>query len=162
VSIVREYKIGRELSDEECLKPLAVLKPKEFGDLVIRRSNVWHGNITNVPRHFKYSGWLSWGYAGVGPYDLGLNVLYHYSGEDERFARQWLHVFVAEVVQKLPIDKPMRIDGEFLKSWVETKRTRPLEESTIYGGSFEGGTFAGGHLIWDNDGNAILAPAEIA
>lgn len=159
---VREYKIGHELNAEECAKPLRVLKQNEFSDLVVRRSNVWHGNVSNVARRFKYSQWLNWGYAGQGPYDLGLNVLYHYSGEDEKFTRLWLHVFIAEVIQALPMDKPMRIDGTFLNSWVEDKRTCAMDEAIIYGDSFTGATLSPGHLIWDNDGKEIFAPLEIA
>lgn len=50
-----EFLIGRELTAEECLQPLKILKSKEKGDLIIRRSNSWPGKISNVPRRFSYS-----------------------------------------------------------------------------------------------------------
>lgn len=132
------------------------MQPGEKGDLIVRRSNAEYGNVTNVPRRLGLSGFVNWGYLGTGPHDLALNVLYHYSDQNEEFARGFAGHFVEEVVSKLEMNVAMRIDGGFISKWVsERLEARPESSITI-------GELAPDHMAWDNDHKLILAPSEVA
>ncbi len=131
------------------------MKPGEKGDLIIRRANVGHGNVSNVHKRFGLSQDINWGYTGTGPHDLALNVLFHFSDQNEAFARAFAGDFVEDVVQYLE-QVPQRITGEFLKSWVaERMALAPQTPMTC-------GELCPSHLAWDNDKKLVIAPMEIA
>jgi len=159
---VREYLIGSELTVAECQKPLKLLKPGEKGDLILKRANVWNGLISNVPRRFRVADtFAAWGYTGTGAHDLAVNVLYHYSDGDEKFARENTGAFLLDVVAKLPQDKAMRINGDFLIQWVAEKKI-PRIDKPSEPRALTYGRLSPSHMMWDNDGEAILTPTEIA
>lgn len=159
----REYLIGHELTGEECQKPLTLLKPGEKGDLILKKANVWNGLISNVPRRFLEAlTFAAWGYKGTGAHDLAINVLYHFSDGDEKFAREYAHWFLLDVVCKLPEGTPMRINADFLIKWVADKRNQAIDESSELHAPMMYSRLSPDHLMWDNDGQSILTPAEIA
>ena len=160
---VHEYLIGHELTAEECQKPIKVLKPGEKGDLILRRANVWNGLVSNVPRRFLEAlTFAAWGYKGTGAHDLAINVLYHFGDGDEKFAREYARWFLLDVVCKLPQDKPLLIDGDFLIKWVSEKRSQPIDESSELHAPMKYARLCPSHMMWDVHGQAILTPAEIA
>lgn len=159
----REYLIGHELNYDGCQKPLRLLKPGEKGDLILRKANVWNGLISNVPRRFLEAlTFAAWGYCGTGAHDLAINVLYHFSDGDEKFAREYARWFLLDVVCKLPQSTPMQINGEFLIKWVEDKRNQLIDEASELHAPMMYSRLSPSHMMWDNDGQSILTPAEIA
>lgn len=132
------------------------MKPGEKGDLIIRRANAGHGNVSNVHKRFGLSQDISWGYAGTGPHDLALNVLFHFSDQNEEFARAFAGGFVEDVVQHLEQSVPQRIDGAFLTNWVNERLSREPETAIT------SGELCPAHLAWSNDRKLVLAPTEIA
>ncbi len=160
---VPEYLIGYELTADERKVPLKILKHGEKGDLILRRANVWNGLVSNVPRRFLHAlTFAAWDYTGTGPHDLAINVLYHYSDGDEKFAREYARWFVLDVVAKLPQDKALRIKSDFLIKWLAEKRTRPIDETSELHSPMRYAKLIPSHLMWDNNGQAILTPTEIA
>ncbi len=159
---VREYLVGRELTDEECQQAVRLLKPGEKGDLILKRSLKWGGYISNVPRRIQNGWFVAWGYSGTGAFDLALNVLYHFSGQNEAFTRKFARLFVIEVVSKLPMSQAIRLDERFVSSWVEQKMNASEDQLSHIGAPYVSGVLSADHLVWDNSFQQILAPAEIA
>jgi len=155
---VKEYLIGRELTQLECKEPLKILRPGDKGDLKLRCSNVWAGNISNIPRRLCVSLDVNWGYNGTGPFDLALNVLFHYSGGDEAFTYHYARLFVKEFIGFLPKDTPLVVYSEAIVRWVNDKKALP---ATYSGARPAVVDICPGHLAWDNEGEKILSPGQV-
>ena len=82
------------------------------------RSQVGAGDNTNVPYVFKDADWMLWGYSGGGPQDFAINILYHFTGGDEEFARLYALDFVVEVISMLPHDKCGTLKARTILNWI--------------------------------------------
>lgn len=96
-----------------------LLQPKEFSDVKFYcRSQLGQGPNTNVPRAFRYAKWMLWGYMGDSTMDFSINILYHFTGGDEDFARNYAHDFLEEVVSMLPEDTCGVLKARSILNWI--------------------------------------------
>ncbi len=136
----------RALSELECEKPIQVLIEGELGDVILRPS-AWSyekGNVSNVPYRLKDAWWFEWGYSGGGPRDAALNILFHFTGGDEHFARGFTLDFVEEVLAKIPNRMAASICHKSILSWIENKRGK---KSKL--GSFDYGELSPKGMTWE-------------
>lgn len=95
--------------------------------MILRESHERHqGWISNIPYRYKLAWWHEWGYVGTGPFDLSINILYHFTGK-EYFARGWCKDFVVEVLAKLPHRVSVRVPHSVIEDWIEKKWARSCQ-----------------------------------
>ena len=136
----------RALNEEEKCQPISVLADGELADVVLRPSVYaqQRGNVSNVPYRFKFGWWYEWGYMGNGPCDTAINILYHFSGQDEQFARAYTLEFIKDVLEKIPNRTAISISKNFILSWIEVRREKPSSF-----GNFELGQFSPNGHTWE-------------
>lgn len=89
------------------------------GDVVCRREG--NKKFMNVPQTIVQHSptGLEWGYAGSGPADFALNVLYMFT-KDKQFADRWHQDFKFAFIAKLPREGG-EIKGEDISKWIASK-----------------------------------------
>lgn len=148
--------IYRELRRSECEEPVALLKKGEKANIVLRASNVGHGNISNVPKRISYAWFYTWGYSGMGPYDLAMNILFHWTGDFD-FAVYWSGDLVGEFIGQLENRTALELSGDYISRWVEGKRA-------IKSDGFQKGHSANlcpKEYVWNNEFKMILRPSVL-
>ena len=91
--------------------------PIPLGDIHLSRRGDGTA-ITNVPHAIVYHSptGLEWGYAGSGPAELALNVLYHYLG-DKDLAFEHHQQFKFEMIASFSKDGGI-ISKEAIEEWI--------------------------------------------
>jgi hypothetical protein len=74
---------------------------------------------------------MEWGYAGSGPADFALNILYHFT-QDEAFSQSNHQDFKFHFVGGLPRGGA-RIPGAAIREWIETRHAVETPESSSVG-----------------------------
>lgn len=143
---VCEKKEGGQLSivPEDPYTVMLPLCDPAVGDVVVRREAI-HNSPSGSPRLIEYKvevfkyfniphtikrhspTGMDWGYAGSGPADLALNILYHFYPSRE-FADRWHQDFKDACIVSLPKEGGI-ISGSFIHDWI---RTKCVEETIAY------------------------------
>lgn len=98
------------------------LRPMLLGEVTLKRDG--DGNaITNVPhvvsRHNKGNPPnYEWGYAGTGPRELAMNILYHY-GIEEPEADYFSRHFVDDILGRIERKTGGNISEQVIQEWIE-------------------------------------------
>lgn len=90
------------------------------GDVVVRRDGATkYMNISQTLVYHSPTG-LEWGYAGSGPGDFALNILYHFT-HDKEFAMAHHQKFKFQFVAGLDSNEGI-IKGDEIRKWIEEHR----------------------------------------
>jgi hypothetical protein len=115
-------KIKTDMSAESDSPDAAAKLPFDAAsmDVVCRRTasgtafNIPHALVSHSPTG------MEWGYAGSGPSDFALNILYRFT-LDKQFSTKWHQEFKREFVAKLPEEGGV-IPGWLVMQWIQSRR----------------------------------------
>lgn len=126
--------------------------------MILRPSNDAPGNIGNVPRRILLANFYTYGYIGTGPYDLALNILFHWSDGDLHFAKQKAPKLVEDLISKLPMGQALEVSGEMLTTWVENEKKLKLENEIV----FQSAKPCDVGYVWNSFDGLILRPSVLS
>ena len=123
---IRDFVMKKINGKREIVPTPCLLKPYELEDVIaIRDDDLGLERATNVP--WTFGDWhtdngFEWGYCGMGPLNLAVNILMHFSEHDVEFSKRHQREFAEQFVFNLP--RPGgRIRKEDILGFIGEKRS---------------------------------------